>query len=350
MLPKISQILLRQLQKRGILIKHYASPQKLHKKLSHKPLEVRHYELKKVTDALGSAGHQKIYNDLLQQFVPEWPKTIQKSEFIGSGIGRNSLNTYRKVTLEDGIYFEKIFFTSDPGLQSLTWFYHTLYEPLKGHIKIPKLKMQYRGEILTIVYYEFLKLSPLPKARREKELVNFSKYLYKTSIKLDIKDLKIPDFLKNFAGNHNVYKKNRPMVKTKLAENNWPISVIEERIKTAKHVLTHGDINHRNAFCDKVLIDWDDFGIYPIGFDPALTYYYRLKRNEVHDDFTAWLKVNFAGSIHEEDWADFMRNSVYFLYVFGQSVLFTQNRYSSLEKKLLKSLKLIFKENVRPIS
>lgn len=335
MKQKLVDITRKQLQNRGLLYKRYPTIKHIFDKIKTLPLAVQRYELQELADTLKKTNNHKIYNSLLSEFIPCWSPHIQKEKFIGKGVGGSSLNTYRKVQIRETAYFEKIFFSDDENLLRLRWFYTLFYRRFKEFLNIPKIEMNYNAELLSIVYYEFMEL---PSQACEEDLLHFLQTLHCISVGMNFETMSIPKNLKDFESNHPVYQKNRSIAKEKLQVRQVNISVIEEKMKSSSLIVAHGDIHFKNAFKKKYLIDWDDFGLYPMGFDAALTYYYLLKRQEVDKDIEGWLVKHFDKVVKKGKWKEFKGNVFYFLYVFGQKILFSQGKYTALENKLLKTI------------
>jgi hypothetical protein len=327
--------------KAGILIQRLPAADDFYRSLQNKPVEVKKYELKRITRSIGLAENHDLYEAILKVFVPAWQADIKEAEFTGSGISGSSLDTYRKVTIKSKHYFEKVYFNSRQDLQTVQWFEEHVFDLIKNKIKAPAIQKKYSGELLTIVYYDFFDLHKLEKEAEENRLIQFSKDLCHISYNYEgyLTKLNPPDSIENFR-NNNTYQKYIHLAGPKLLKHGIDMKSLEKEIDHSKCVLTHSDINEGNGFKNAVLIDWDHFGIYPMGLDPAYIYYRNLLRDQKDENFGHWhwLKKHYTAIIREEDWQSFERNFTYFLFVFSAK-LFAAGRFLPVEQQLIKKLK-----------
>jgi hypothetical protein len=341
----IKRIIKKCLQKFGIFVRiqRFHTPKQFYESLKNKPVTVKEYELRRMAHIVATATNHDFYESLLKCFVPNWQQiTIKKAKFIGEGLGE-SLNTYRKVEIENKYYFEKVYFNDYSHIQTLKWFQDHIYSIIKDKIKIPRIQKMYAGELLTIVYYDYFELSELEEETREKRLIQFSKDLYSMSCKHEsyFMELEQPDSIKDFR-NYFLYQKYVHLANSKLMDEGIDIKALKKSIDHSKCVLAHGDLTEGNGFKNGILIDWDDFAIYPIGFDPALIFSnHWLKNNKVN--ITSWLKEHYSGIISAKDWKDFERNFTYFLLIFCYwKKIITREKGKALEQHLMEALKVYF--------
>jgi hypothetical protein len=242
------------------------------------------------------------------------------------------------VAVGNKLYFEKVYFNSRPDLQNVQWFQDYIYELVKDKINAPPIQKTYRGELLTVVYFDYLELAKLKKAARERRLIQFSKDLYHISDenKSYLRKLDPPGSMNDFR-NHHRYARKAHSAAPKLQASGIDMGSFEKLIASSEHILTHGDINEGNGYKNAVLIDWDHFGLFPIGFESALIYYRVHLRNKPVDHFKDWLVKHYKPAIIEKDWGDFERNFIYFLFVFAIRY-FEEGRYKPIEKQLIEKL------------
>lgn len=301
------------------------SPEHIVKDLKIAGTNRRKYDIQNHTLKLLQLKAEKEYNQFLKICIPSWDINIAKSQFLqqkGYGIGVSSLPAFRKIKTKNELWFEKVYFSDHPDLQRNIFFYNHIYPLLKEKLQIPKLQKLISGEWLSIVYFDFLKLQKIEKTEELiQEMIAVSLILYQKSKKYqeEISQLSFPAFIQDFT-THFEYQKNKKLAEKELLKYNISFDEIEEEINQSFKVLTHGDIFHTNIFQNKTLIDWDNFGIYPIGFDVAALYYRLLWRNQVDKDFEKWLINNYKNKIDSIHWKVFKRNSFFFLFVFTQKL------------------------------
>jgi hypothetical protein len=341
MRPLIKKIVRKYVQKSGIYIQPFPTPEHFYESLKNKPVSVRIYELTRIANYANSAENHKFYNALLKIFIPDWQINIKKAKFIGSGFSPSNLNTYRKVVAGDKLYFEKVYFNDSRSLQVVQWFQSYVYDLIKDKMKVPGIQKMYRGELLTVVYYDYFRLAALEVETEEHRLIQFSINLYIISCAYEsyLKKIAPPDLIGNFKKNNHTYRRHIYIAKNKLQEEGINNESIQKSLDNSKCILTHSDIHEKNGFKNEVLIDWDFFGIYPIGVDPAMIYYRRMKHNKVKNCNSAnWLREHYSTTILKEDWRDFERNFFYCLFVFAVK-LFNKGLFKTIEQQLIAKLK-----------
>jgi hypothetical protein len=294
-------------------------------------------ELKGITGRVASAENHLLYERILKIFIRDWQLDFEKASFIGMGVGDGSLDTHRKVTIGNKHYFEKVYFNYYRDLQTAQWFQKYIYELIEDEITAPPIRKTYRGTLLTVAYYDYLKLAKLEKETRKSRLLQFSKdlYLFSCSHESYLANLEPPGYIKNFR-DHFIYRWNIDLAEAVLLKEGIEANHFEELLNRSECVLTHGDINEGNGYKNGVLIDWDLAGIYPVGFDPAYIYFRLPIKSE--KDIGSWLEEHYGAVILEEDWDDFERNFIYFLFVFSAK-RFDMGRFEQLERQLIEKLK-----------
>jgi thiamine kinase-like enzyme len=332
------------LQRKGIYAQYFPTSKHIYDFLKGKPLQIREYELSRIAATLSIADNHKQYEKLLKAFVPGWQIEIKKTQFVGKGIGDSSLNTYRKVAIGEKRYFEKVYFNVHQHLQTVRWFEKHIYDMIKGEITVPLIRKMFHGELITIVYYDYFDLINVREEIIESHLIQFSKVLYDIShrYRFALKKLAPPDSIRDFR-NHPAYQSFKKIysANTRLLKHGIDLKSLEKLIDQSKCILTHGDINKQNAFKNAILIDWDSFGIFPIGLDPAFIYYCLAIDKNKKANSLAWLKEYYYNVIPEEYWMEFERNFTYFLYIFSLN-RFDKGKFEHLEQQLIKKLKEYF--------
>jgi hypothetical protein len=337
----IKNIIIKILQRTGIYVQYFPTSKQIYDFLKGKPVPIRKYELNRIAATQKLADNHKQYEKLLKAFIPGWQVEINEAKFIGKGFSPSNLNTYRKVTAGDKLYFEKVYFNDHQSLQAIQWFQKYIYDLIKDEIKAPGIQKIYRGELLTVVYYDYINIAKLGEEIEERSLIQFSIILYDISCTYEsyFKKLNIPDFIRDFKNNNHTYRRHISKAKTRLQEEEINFKAIQKSLDHSKCILTHSDIHERNGFKHKILIDWDFFGIYPIGFDAAMIYYRRMKHSRLKNrDCIIWLREHYRADILEEDWRDFKRNFIFCLFVFSIK-LFNKGLFKSIERRLIEKLK-----------
>jgi hypothetical protein len=318
-------------------IQFFPTPKFFYNYIKDVPKSLKESELRNITYSLKITKNHKTYERLLKTFVPNWKADITNATFMGKGIGEGSLNTYRKVRIENELYFEKIYFNDHQIFKHVQFFEDHIYKLIKDKIKVPRIQKTYGGEVLTIVYYDYMVLNELDEETREKRLIQFSKYFYRISCKNEsyLKKMKLPDSIKDFRRRYQ-YRNNIITAKAKLLQH-ISTKTFEKLLDRTKHILTHGDLHEDNSFKQAVLVDWDRCGIYPLGFEPAYIYYCLMLKNNKKGHVINWLEEHYFDTISEKDWQDFKRNFAYLLFVFSIK-LFEKEQFKNTERQLIRTL------------
>lgn len=292
----------------------------LYRHLTSNDVSMKESELKKITSYLKRAEDQKLYSEILQQFVPQLSMDFDSSQFTGRGYSKTCLNVYRKLIYRDDVLFEKVYFNSSHDLLRVKWFYENISPLMSSNIKTPQVYNSISGELITVVYFKFVDLVTLAMNDVSANVFNHSKELYKLSFNTNVKDKMkdAPEFLKDYK-EHFLYKLNIEKASLKafeLRDESFPLQEIEQRIANSHHILTHGDIHWGNVYEDNYLIDWDSFGIYPIGLDVAFILYQLHQCKLIYKDLCDILERECRPFILKEEWSDFELNCLFFYFVF----------------------------------
>lgn len=325
-------------------LQKFPSAELLYKKLKDKPYALLRYQLKKTIRFVEAVGDQIYYTDLLRTFVPTWDVVVQESSFIGEGRGEDNLNTYRKLKIDGTWYFEKVFFNYAKDLESVEWFLTHVYDKYEFAFTVPKIRKKYTGALLTIVYFELFDLRPLSDEELEQHKIKLTAELYQVTVTNDFnaKSLNTPDFLKTYMGKFYVEKKYKDFIeeaKRILVKKDIDTAKLDRLASESRPVLAHGSIHRKNIFKNNIVVDWDFFGLYPIGTDIPMIYL-RLRRDSLTiKDLGGWLRTNYSAVILKEDWNDFKRNVFYFLFIYNYSKYGKWEFFSRLEREIINELR-----------
>lgn len=325
------------------------SPDQLFYKSKHQSQEESQHELQKTAHFISHINDHDYYTQLLKKFVPEWDISIDSAQFIGEGRGHNNINAHRKVCFKDKTYFEKVYFTNSKDFKSILWFHHQIQNQLSSLIRVPKLESVFKGELISIVYQEFIHFKELPQKEEGQAFINLSKDLYHisndklTTLLNNKESADFKDVFRIILG----YKtfKNSTQIKS-FQQKGIDIIQFEQALLNSKHILTHGDIRQSNAFKNQVLIDWDNVGFYPIGYDPAHIYYNLLLQKQTDQNLEKWLKTHYKTTIIDTDWHDFERNVHFYIFLFMEINFFNQPQNLEIKTRIEARLKALSTTNL----
>ena len=318
-------------------------PTKFVNSIKGKPLDVQEYYLKKMSLYINSTDNSKYYNSLLKALVPEWNKNISTATFLKTkAMGESSLSTFREVNDRNHITFEKIYFLTYLDLKKVQWFQNNIGELIFDEITYPKIINVFSSDTIAITYSDFLSLEIIADESQKMEMMlKFTHIFYRKSIKNTnyLNQLSIPEFILDFQ-DHFYFKRCLELARQKLASNEINFDFFLNFATQSKHIISHGDIFETNVFANNTLVDWDNFGIYPIGFDIAFIYHRFLVKYPSLFIFKRWLKVNYEKVINTKDWQEFETNVYFFLYIFS-AVRFKAGKDFDLEYSLIKRMKMM---------
>lgn len=326
--------------KLGLYVSRLKTPENTFHYLDRRPFNVQKQELKHLSYYLSVADDHKYYNELLKLYIPNWDMQNYNYQFIGEGQGGGALSAFRKVYFKKSIYFEKVFFTQSKDLEVIKWLDKHVRKQIKDKIKIPKIHKTFSGELLTIVYMDFLNLEPFGKQEVEKELIGLTKTLYLFNIDafLSEEGQKIPKHLLDYTTNY-LFQMNVNLVKRELEQKNIDYKALTSLVQNSKKVITHGDVIPRNVAKDNIIIDWDSFGFYPIGMDQAYLYQFLyLKENkQPFIEPIEWLTKHYKNFVMRKNWKQFELNFVFFLLIFSYR-FYVDSKHLYIKEILLKRL------------
>lgn len=309
----------RWLHYRGFIIERIPNENKLDEQLNQVDEAGKRHILKRLTTNMMVADNHKAYDSLLKKYVPEWRWANSHTEFVNSGLGEYSFNTYRKVHIEGTWLFEKIYFNNTSDLARIEWFYEKVYPLLIKSINVTKLHRLIKGDIFTIVYFEYVKLSPLKEPDANERSFYYSKILLQISTSQEIHEIcrSSPNFLKDYRL-HFGYKRNigfAAKAMERLSKGKVSPKIIEEVVDRQPLILTHGDIQRTNIYADNYLIDWDSFGFFPMGYESACILYERrdiVCLSQLDDLLTE----NYRPIVDHNIWVEYQLSCFYFYFIF----------------------------------
>src|SRR5690606_25313946 len=173
------------------------------------------------------------------------------------------------------------------------------------------------GDLITIIYFEYLDLLPLSKDTVRSVLFDLSKTLLKLSEKNKSLIENAPDYLKTYNSHFQYYKniKCAKRIIKGLSHNQLTIDMLEEVLNSQPLIITHGDIYQTNVFTGNYVIDWDSFGFFPFGFESALILAMQTEPL-TFSELQRILIEEFKEIIADDYWDGFELSCLYFYFIF----------------------------------
>jgi len=218
----------------------------------------------------------------------EFPQVSLKL-FYGEGNGPGSLNSYRKLQLSSGFLFEKVYCSGAINQKKIEWFYKII-EPVFncGVLKIPRIMSIQNGEKLTILYFDFLELEKVSKIQAYDIVMK----IFITALAIDKnKYSDAPHFLFEYESDP-AYVAGLERIISGLRLSSDQINEFEfisDFLKSQNICFAHGDLSMTNLAKPNIVLDIDQCGIFPVGYDIA-RFIARNSETEIHniqrlDDF-----------------------------------------------------------------
>lgn len=329
------------LQKFGIYTQLYSSYSDIYKQLKGKPRVIQEYELRRISNTLKAIDDHKFYTALLRRFVPALENVkIEGIKVIEGGSGKGSFNSYRKVNLEGKVCFEKVFFVSSVEFATQDWFHKNIHPKIPLElIKSPALFKIYKADIIAIAYFDFYNLQPIRYNHIVPTAIEMVRILYAVSRQELISDiiLSAPHNIKDYKKFRN-FDDRLCQTKKQMATCNIDFVKFQEAADKSKNIITHGDIIEHNIYRDNTVLDWDFFGLFPLGYEAAQMIFGLLTLKRLQNISHDWIENEFKTFISAEDWPDFERNTYYFLCVLGINE-FTKGNFKETLSMLTGKLK-----------
>ena len=271
--------------------------------------------------------------------IPSDPQYVHINWIKNYSSGRGSLDIYRVVKKKNSVIFLKYYFKDSMELSRAMYFNENIFEKINSYISTSKLIQTRNSELISELGFEFINSSD---KLCDKDVTEFIIYIVNTlnkNFKLNsIKKLaNIPEYLLNYKS-HFEYERSKTEITEKISDRdiNNIISFFESKINLKNHVLSHGDLHIGNVM-NQSLIDWDNFGYYPLGFDAAFaTWKFNIKF-ESKQKVMAFKEINFLRNISRYEKEEFNYNFVLFLLVF------TKNNFKWMSEFLLEKMEVIKK-------
>ncbi|REL23939.1 hypothetical protein DYD21_20600 [Rhodohalobacter sp. SW132] len=226
--------------------------------------------IRRLGNSLSKRGYMSLYEHMIHLYDKDIDLYSQKScltaKFTGTGYGGINMNSYRILEFKENTLFEKIYFKSWVD-DIIIFTKEVLPEVLTQGINTPKLIESKEGENFFITYFEYLELEPLNHTNFLNEATDIAASI--ANVKLD-PAIEFPDgrlhyHKSSFKGKLDNLKKELTPYMSDIS--NFLNTVDDYINKNVRKTLNHGDLSERNAFKNGKVIDWDNFGLYPLGYD-----------------------------------------------------------------------------------
>lgn len=210
-------------------------------------------------------------NSMERNLCPYSYNSLNTATFINAGKTDGVLHSYRKLELENEKLFEKVYFKDGIEWEKTELFYRYVFPRLEEeNVKVPALVDVREGKSLVITYCEYLNLESVKEEHYFEESTDMAARL--ANLNLDFNS--IPSkLISDYTAEPVFYTKNDSFRNSLTDADPERLDFLDQVNKYIQRYqnkrLNHGDLNRGNIFRDGKIIDWDRFGLYPIGYDFA---------------------------------------------------------------------------------
>jgi hypothetical protein len=251
--------------------------------------------------------------------------------------GTGSLDLYRVVKKNNSVIFLKYYFKNSVELFRNMYFSKNISEEISYYISTSKLLQTRNSELISELGFEFINSSERVCNQETRGFIIYIVNTLNKNFKLNSMSnlTNIPEILLDYRS-HFEYQRSKSEIIEKYVETDIEniISFFESQINASNHVLAHGDLHIGNTI-NESLIDWDNFGFYPLGFDAAFASWKLNIDLENKQKVIEFKENNFSLNIPPCDKEEFNRN--YFLFL----LIFTRNNYKWMSETLISIRKKI---------
>ncbi|OOG22025.1 hypothetical protein B1C78_15550 [Thioalkalivibrio denitrificans] len=273
-------------------------------------------DLRVVSMIMPYLSDHELYERLLADFDPcvdlHHATSAKAASFVGVGGGSESLHAYRIIEINGERLFEKVYRADSPSFQNILWFQNHLQDRLlSSNIRAPTIRMLSRSQRLAAVYYECIDIHPISNSAVLDRILEVSRTLRALGGDLARTDSSYYDS----APHHVTSWCARAYAANGLPEIATFIQQTEHKISKVQTQLSHGDLYKGNIGQNNVVIDWDECGLHPAGYDIArglsfICLWDSLNELEEH------IVSNFCDEMNEREFSDFLFSALFYSFVY----------------------------------
>lgn len=189
--------------------------------------------------------------------------------FVGAGRGRYTLNSYRKIVMQGATLFEKIYLRDSVDWRKCDFFYEHVLPGLCGdELSVPRLLDVVSGEHLVVSRFDFVEFLVVDERDYIDRLVSVTQRLASFECDSALVSCELKSLELHF-GFERCFRKTQAVLE-QAGEKNSLLLQMKGRCETMPRFVGHGDLSLPNMGVGSIVLDWDNFGFYPPGFDLAL--------------------------------------------------------------------------------
>lgn len=280
------------------------------------------WELKYWTFIASCFEQHGIYEQLLSAYDEVFPRSRGDGDacFFGSGHGRSTLNTYRLLRFSIGrggerSGFEKVYNSECDDYSRVRFLEAAAAEPLRSAgVLFPNVLDALVGPRITITYSEVLggrRLTERAALRRSADVVRVLMEVPVTPLPAGAA---VGDYHANIV---EAFSNAREWLL--LRKPGWCAAYdgVFARVQAEyPRFLAHGDLHRKNMLSSGAVLDWDNAGLYPIGFDPGMILSKSVKGGTV-EELEGTIRAHFLRGAAKDHPALLVHGALFFGFVFG---------------------------------
>lgn len=227
--------------------------------------------LKKAAEKHALSHDHRAYEQALMQYDDEvsFEESYSAVGFVGSGKGQHTLNSYRKLNFDGRMLFEKIYSIDSLDWRKCHYFYEQIHPRLNGSgICVPALLWRLCGNRLVVARFEFIDFSTVDSECYVEEVVRLTNSMASLGPVGADAPPEFQDLTQHF-GFQRCFQKSVRVIE-KAREKVGILTLMRKQCEALPRFVGHGDLSRPNMGGDGLVLDWDNFGFYPPGFDLAL--------------------------------------------------------------------------------
>lgn len=273
-------------------------------------------------------------NNLINILVPFNENYLHLDWINNESQGRGSLDSYRIVKKYDAKILLKYYFTGCVELSKTIYFHEKISPLTREFISTSKLVTTRKSELLSEIGFQFIDSKrQINNEDKQKMLITIISVFHKNFKMDNIKNklTNIPQFLLDYKTHFEYCRSKAEIIQTNsIPEIETIFQICESQIESEELVLSHGDLHPGNIISGH-LIDWDNFGFFPLGFDAAFTFWKMDLNLDNKKNVLEFLDANILEYIPTCEKEKFKRNFIFFV------VVFTRVKHSWMSSYLLKA-------------
>jgi len=260
--------------------------------------------------------YENILNIFDSKLEPLNGDNPEETRFIGIGGGTDVLHSSRKISLKDIILFEKIYKKDSNALENIKWFTKNIKHQLNHDlIRVPEIYYIKEGNYLAAVYYEYLQLKPVTQNHAIDRIVDLSMYFYNLQLPGIPEHDKLPREYHSSRLHSIVSWCAREYKEGGMQDVSNHISSWEKKVTGFKSQFSHGDLYKGNLDKLNYVVDWDECGFHPPGYDIAKGLSFLCLWDNINE-FENFLKEKCLNAVGKRNFEEFLFSSLYFHFIF----------------------------------